>query len=450
MKEPTRRVPRNLRGQKASSGPGDSGESRALSPSSEQIYRQALPFVWKTLRLWGVYHEQDREDLAHDVFVAVLRQAHTYDPSASLRAWLASFTWRVLQNYRRSARHRREQIIMVSEIDAIPTGTPNPEELLARAERKRLVQRLLESIPEERRFVLIMKEFQDLDVADIARAMNVPLKTIYDRLSRARKDFAKAALRLAEDEREALGVTGVGSVMLGAAEMDALFAERRADATLDGADVPPDLRERLWSRLQASLCDLHAKSPAPAADTRAGDATARVLARLSTLKSPGLGLLLFLSGAATDAALRSLLQPSATAVHPTASATAATSAALSGPSSIPLTYPTDASTEAASAPPATASATAPIGRDEIERAIIHRARERLNDGQFRGALTLLDEHARGFPAGKLVEERDAMVIAALFGLGDRKAAAERLARFRARYPESALLDAMGEVRSPGR
>jgi hypothetical protein len=72
-----------------------------------------------------------------------------------------------------------------------------------------------------------------------------------------------------------------------------------------------------------------------------------------------------------------------------------------------------------------------------EMALLERARSRLADGRPREALALVEEHARTFPGGALVEERDALRVIASCGLADRgeSVLAARLA-FARDYPRS--------------
>jgi hypothetical protein len=74
-----------------------------------------------------------------------------------------------------------------------------------------------------------------------------------------------------------------------------------------------------------------------------------------------------------------------------------------------------------------------------ELGLLQQARAAVVTSRFSAALDSIAEHERRFAAGRLREERDALRIKALAGLGrgdDARAAAER---FRARYPRSVLL-----------
>jgi hypothetical protein len=73
-----------------------------------------------------------------------------------------------------------------------------------------------------------------------------------------------------------------------------------------------------------------------------------------------------------------------------------------------------------------------------ELVLLQQARAAVAAARFSAALDSISEHERRFPAGRLREERDALRVKALAGLGrgdDARVAAER---FRGRYPRSVL------------
>ena len=61
------------------------------------------------------------------------------------------------------------------------------------------------------------------------------------------------------------------------------------------------------------------------------------------------------------------------------------------------------------------------------------------------AIQLLAEHARRFKTGRLVEEREALRIKSLVGLGRRGAARRAAADFEANFPRSPLLPTVSEM-----
>jgi hypothetical protein len=85
----------------------------------------------------------------------------------------------------------------------------------------------------------------------------------------------------------------------------------------------------------------------------------------------------------------------------------------------------------------------------VELGLLQRARTAVASKKFSVALDSIAEHERLFPAGRLREEREALRVKALSGLGrqdDARAAAER---FRDRYPRSVLSSSIEETMRRG-
>lgn len=83
--------------------------------------------------------------------------------------------------------------------------------------------------------------------------------------------------------------------------------------------------------------------------------------------------------------------------------------------------------------------------DALELEMLQRARRALSNAEFSTALAEAAEHQRRFPAGRLREEREALRVKALLGLGrigEARAAAER---FRKQYPRSVLAPRIDEA-----
>ena len=73
-----------------------------------------------------------------------------------------------------------------------------------------------------------------------------------------------------------------------------------------------------------------------------------------------------------------------------------------------------------------------------ERAVLDPARVALAAGELARALEQVKRHTREFPSGILSEEREAIAINALVGLGNYAQATKRAAAFRVRYPQSLM------------
>jgi RNA polymerase sigma-70 factor (ECF subfamily) len=140
----------------------------------------------------------DREDLVVEVFVRVHRELARYDASRPLRPWLFAFAARVASEHRRLARHRRE--VLGDEREAASAEAP-PDRALETAEARRLVERALDVLDDDRRAVFVLHDLDDTPVPEIARVLGVPEGTAYSRLRAARADFTAAVRRFQAEEK---------------------------------------------------------------------------------------------------------------------------------------------------------------------------------------------------------------------------------------------------------
>jgi len=77
--------------------------------------------------------------------------------------------------------------------------------------------------------------------------------------------------------------------------------------------------------------------------------------------------------------------------------------------------------------------------------LLRQARAAVARGDFAAALQPIAEHTRRFKNGRLIEEREALRVKALVGLGRTGEARHAAAAFRARFPRSVLLQAVSRM-----
>ena len=87
-----------------------------------------------------------------------------------------------------------------------------------------------------------------------------------------------------------------------------------------------------------------------------------------------------------------------------------------------------------------------------EMAVLRRAGAQIRTGEGRRALTTLEEHARRFPQGQLVEDREALRVQALCAAGDDAGARAAARAFESAHPRSPHLERVRSLAAcvPGR
>jgi hypothetical protein len=85
-----------------------------------------------------------------------------------------------------------------------------------------------------------------------------------------------------------------------------------------------------------------------------------------------------------------------------------------------------------------------------ELQLLRLAHQDLTRRDFAGALSAVAEHTRRFRYGVLVEEREALRVKSLAGLGRNDDAQRAAAQFHARFPHSVLLSTLERMTEPAR
>ncbi|HXR37678.1 MAG TPA: sigma-70 family RNA polymerase sigma factor [Terracidiphilus sp.] len=118
------------------------------------------------------------EELAQETFLAVLRAASRYQPTALFRTWLYAIAFKILRAHRRKAAFRATFLGAPRELpEPAAPGSLDVEVMMRQAVAR------LDALDRE---VLLLREFEQLSYAEIASLLALPLNTVRSRLFRAR------------------------------------------------------------------------------------------------------------------------------------------------------------------------------------------------------------------------------------------------------------------------
>ncbi|XXY47898.1 sigma-70 family RNA polymerase sigma factor [Sorangium sp. So ce269] len=403
------------------------------------ITDEHFSFIARYLARLGV-RAQDIEDVAQEVLAGAYRALPRFDPSrGSVRSWLMGIATHQASNHFRRAHRRRERLRPFDDLAALPDGTPDSEQRAIARDRRSVLDKLLEEMPMERRCVFIAHEIEEIDMAEIAEQLSIPLSTAWSRHRLAWVDIESAMRRWQARQRG----RGLALIPFGAG---ALVEEARVDRELGRtllARLYRGARGVLSRRPLASTGGatsragvagaLHAAAVVAVPLAGAAVAFAIALGALVALPRPPAGQHAAppLALAAVEPLPQSTAPPPATAAppseplapSPSAAAAAAVPrdvAAASAASAVvgiapgPALPGRSAPRPAAAASPPAAPARAVASRDQeiaAERALIDGAITALSSGRRAEASALLIEHRRRFPTGRLTAERNAALRA---------------------------------------
>jgi RNA polymerase sigma-70 factor (ECF subfamily) len=156
----------------------------------DTLYRDHVAFVWRTVRrLSG--ETSDVEDLVHDVFIVLSRRWSDYDPARALRPYLFGIAYRVVMH----AHRRRRREVPSAEVE-VTDEARGPHDHAEAAAARRLVLAALMALTLEERAVFVLSELEEESAPEVAASIGIPVNTVYSRLRRARRKFARTVARL--------------------------------------------------------------------------------------------------------------------------------------------------------------------------------------------------------------------------------------------------------------
>ncbi|MDF0529032.1 RNA polymerase sigma factor SigE [Tsukamurella sp. 8F] len=161
----------------------DETGDRSLLPSWDQLVREHADRVYRlAYRLSGNQH--DAEDLTQETFIRVFRSLHNYEPG-TFEGWLHRITTNLfLDMVRRRGRIRMEAL--PEDYERVPSGDPDPGQVLDDANLGADLQRALDSLAPEYRAAVVLCDVEGLSYEEIAATLGVKLGTVRSRIHRGR------------------------------------------------------------------------------------------------------------------------------------------------------------------------------------------------------------------------------------------------------------------------
>ncbi|AUX31036.1 MULTISPECIES: RNA polymerase sigma factor [Sorangium] len=423
------------------------------------IAGEHFSFIARYLARLGV-RAQDIEDVAQEVLAGAYRALPRFDATrGSVRSWLMGIATHQASNHFRRAHRRRERLKSLDDLAELPDATPDSEQRVIARDRRGVLDQLLEELPMERRCVFVAHELEEIDMAEIAQQLSIPLGTAWSRHRLAWVDI-EAAMRRWQARQRGRGLAFIPF------SAGALVQEARADreigrsllARIGRAFSPRRLAGRSAARAGAlhaaasaaaplaagvaaavaitiAIGALRAASPLAAVDPRASTAPALAAVAVPQAQAP--------TPQAASPTLAAVAAPQAQAAAPPSpagaappphaaaaadasrdrgSAVAPGAAAAISPAASAALSGRKAALRPAGGAAATAGRRAAASNDEeiaAERALIDGAITALSKGRYAEANSRLAEHRQRFPSGRLTAERNA----ALRALRARAAAA---------------------------
>jgi RNA polymerase sigma-70 factor (ECF subfamily) len=184
----------------------DTREDGRFAALMEATYKKVFSLAY---RLSG--NRSDAEDLTQEAFFRAYRSFDDYEGDKPFENWIFRIVTRLFLDLLRSRRRRVRAMsydvpLQSDGIDEpvhfdVADSAPNPEAQLMNASFGEDLQKVLNSLPEEQRALVILADVEQMPYREIAELLGKPVGTIRSRLHRAHKLMRSKLERLRECKR---------------------------------------------------------------------------------------------------------------------------------------------------------------------------------------------------------------------------------------------------------
>lgn len=142
----------------------------------------------------------DADDIAQDALIKAWRALPAFRGDCSFSTWLFRVTVNTARDVIRSTARRPVVSLTRQENDdeepeiwdvPVTSGDEIPEEAAERRETIEAVRRAVESLPDDQRQAIVLRDIHDLPYSEIAEILGVEVGTIKSRINRGRANLRK-------------------------------------------------------------------------------------------------------------------------------------------------------------------------------------------------------------------------------------------------------------------
>lgn len=133
------------------------------------------------------------ETIAQDCLLKAYNARHSFRGDSSVSTWLTSIAVNLIRDHQRTQKFKFWKQAKATAVDVtdvasfIATDTSSQEDQLIAKQQVAKLSGIIETLSLNQRTIFLMKFSDEMDLADISEAMNMPINTVKTHLHRALK-----------------------------------------------------------------------------------------------------------------------------------------------------------------------------------------------------------------------------------------------------------------------
>ena len=168
---------------------------RVLEGDTNAVEELVLEYEKKVynVALRMLNNSEDAADMTQEAFIKAYNSLSGFRGDSKFSVWLTRIVSNLCLDFMRSRNRRPTVSLSMEDEDGedvqldIADTSQSPEQLLERSLTRESVRRGLQSLPEDYREILLLREIQGLSYDEIAAALDIEVGTVKSRIFRGRK-----------------------------------------------------------------------------------------------------------------------------------------------------------------------------------------------------------------------------------------------------------------------
>ena len=165
------------------------GDVAAFEELTEAYQKKIFNLAY---RMVGNY--DDAGDMAQEALIRIFRSIGSFKEQSSFSTWVFRITTNVCLDEIRK-RKNKKAFSLDEEIHTedgemqrqIISDDPLPDEIAEKEELRSIVNKAINSLPEEQKIIITLRDIQSLSYEEIANVLSCPVGTVKSRINRARQ-----------------------------------------------------------------------------------------------------------------------------------------------------------------------------------------------------------------------------------------------------------------------
>jgi len=176
------------------------GDAAAFEQMMLCTERRVARVAWRILG-----NREDARDATQEVFMRAFKYLHRFDSAQGFHGWLYRITVNVCRDMQRKSRpyedkHAVSLNTQCSMLDA-RTAADDTEAIAVQAQRRTIVARALDTLPEKERAAIVLRDLEGLSTEEVARVLGSSQATVRSQISTARAKIKLYCERFLKQKR---------------------------------------------------------------------------------------------------------------------------------------------------------------------------------------------------------------------------------------------------------